>query len=223
VSRSLHGSSRPRKQDPGRRRNALDPSRRATLRPRESDREQLSGLSHALDNDSRRRIRRDRDNPDGDFMTGGQYPYVTGRRGGFLYNLLEGREGSSRAASGGERRSMNFASRIRNGRVLLDVDKLALEENQDWILVLGYRPSRGKSARDIEPFGAAAATPPRCGNSTSRKRPLLSSGFVSAGSKGRCPMARCRYAAAIECVWRGHGDHLRLRQNRQAVAARHRT
>ena len=67
--------------------------------------------------------------------------------------------------------------------MVLDVDRLAAEENQDWLLnwtqTLPGRPPRRSWACRV-----AAAMPSRCANSTSTPRPSSTGGFVLPEAKG---------------------------------------
>ena len=123
------------------------------------------------------------------------------------FSTISGRIRKIRAASGGERRSKNFASRIRNGMMLLDIDKLAAEEKPGLAAELD-QPLAGKTpAQRSWAFRAAAATPSRCGNSTSTRRPSSPTASCcrkqKAASPGSMPI-RCCCRAPMARAWRRH-------------------
>ena len=143
-------------------------------------------------------------------------PYVR-RRGKFLYNLWK----DANNPRGLWRRTTLEQFRMPNPQweTLLDVDRLAAEEDKDWLWSWTATLPTNPRASDLEPFARrqrrchAARIRYRCEGVRDRR-------LRAAGSKRRRRLDRRRYAAAVERVWRGHGDNFRLCPNRQTMAAR---
>ena len=142
-------------------------------------------------------------------------PYVT-RRGGLVYNLWK----DAKNPRGVWRRTTlaDFRNAEPGWETLLDIDRLATEEDKDWLLNW-TQPLPGNSRVIVAPFarrqrrGNAAGI--RSGHQGFHRRRIH-----PAGSQERGRMDRRRHAPALERPWRGHGDDFRLRENRPAVAPR---
>ena len=146
-------------------------------------------------------------------------PFVT-RRGGFLYNFWK----DANNPRGLWRRTT--------------LDELSQAEQPAWdvMLDLDALARRGKRGLDLAGAATLPGTHARAMLSLSRggsdavvlrEFDIDTKAFVErrlhpAGGQGRRRLARPRHAAAVERLRRGHGDHVGLRQDRPAVAARHR-
>ena len=136
--------------------------------------------------------------------------------GGLVYNLWK----DAKNPRGLWRRTTlaEFRNAEPAWETLLDIDRLATEEDKDWLLNW-TQPLPGNSRVIIAPFarrqrrGDAAGI--RSGHQGFRRRRIH-----PAGSQERRRMGRRRHAAAFERPWRGHGDDFRLCENRPAVAPR---
>ncbi len=107
-------------------------------------------------------------------------PYVT-RRGGFLYNLWK----DANNPRGIWRRTTLDEFRGPNPKweVLLDVDKLALEENQDWILSW-IKPQPGASPRAMLSLSRGGSDAATLREFDIEKRTFVSDGFALPEAKG---------------------------------------
>ena len=136
--------------------------------------------------------------------------------GGLVYNLWK----DAKNPRGLWRRTTlaDFRNAEPGWETLLDIDRLAAEEDKDWLLSW-TQPLPGNSRVIVSPFarrqrrGDAARV--RSGHQGLRRRRIH-----PAGSQERGRMGRRRHAAAFERPWRGHGDNFRLCENRPAVAPR---
>ena len=83
------------------------------------------------------------------------------------------------------------------------------------------RPAAGTTTARSCACRAAAAMPSCCASSIWRAKAFVTGGFVLPEAKGAAELAGCRYAAALQRLWRrGDGDALRLCAHRPAVASR---
>src|SRR5216684_3309931 len=107
-------------------------------------------------------------------------PYVT-RRGGFLYNLWK----DANNPRGLWRRTTldEFRGPSPKWEVLLDVDKLALEENQDWILSW-IKPQPGASPRAMLSLSRGGSDAATLREFDIEKKAFVSDGFVLPEAKG---------------------------------------
>ncbi|HVD85483.1 MAG TPA: S9 family peptidase, partial [Bradyrhizobium sp.] len=107
-------------------------------------------------------------------------PYVT-RRGGFLYNLWK----DAKNPRGLWRRTTLDEFRGPNPKweALLDVDKLALEENQDWILSW-IKPQPGASPRAMLSLSRGGSDAATLREFDIEKKAFVSDGFVLPEAKG---------------------------------------
>ena len=127
-------------------------------------------------------------------------PYVS-RQGGLVYNLWK----DAKNPRGVWRRTTlaDFRNAEPGWETLLDIDRLAAEEDEDWLLNWTQPlPGNSRVIVALSRGGADAVT------------------LQLAGSQERCRMGRRRHAPAFERPWRRHGDKFRLRENGPAVAAR---
>jgi prolyl oligopeptidase PreP (S9A serine peptidase family) len=143
-------------------------------------------------------------------------PYVT-RRGGLLYNFWK----DANNPRGIWRRTTleEFRKASPQWETLLDMDKLAAEEGEDWILN-GIETQPGTHPRAILSLSRGGSDAATLREFVIDTRSFVADGFALPEAKGGAQMVRYRYAVAFERVWRGDGDHVRIRPNRQAVAAR---
>ena len=133
-------------------------------------------------------------------------PYVS-RRGDDLHNLWKDAtnpRGLWRQTTLAEFRKPHPAWEI-----LLDIDQLAASEGEDWLLS-GIATMPGQlAARHSEPVARRQRRRHLAGIRP-RHEELRCGRIYAAGSQGRRGLDRCRYAAAVERPWRGHGDDFRI-------------
>jgi hypothetical protein len=132
-------------------------------------------------------------------------PYVT-RRGGLLYNLWK----DANNPRGLWRRTTldEFRRSIPKWETVLDLDRLSLDESEDWILT-GIQTLPGAHPRAILSLRVAAAMRPHCGNSTSIPGPLSPMGSFCrkqrAAPNGSMPI-RCCFRVRMARAWRPRPD-----------------
>ena len=139
------------------------------------------------------------------------------RRGGLRLQSLEGCEQSARPLAAHDARGVS-QGRARRGRRCWTSTSLAAEEDEDWLLSW-TQPLPGSSRAIVAPVARRQRRRHAAGI-RSRHQGFRRRRLHAAGSQERRRMDRRRHAAALERPWRGHGDDVRLRQNRPAVAAR---
>ena len=129
------------------------------------------------------------------------FPIIAGAA---VSSTISGRTRTIRAACGGEPRWKNFARRSPAWETVLDIDRLAAEENEDWLFAW-TQPLPGSGARDRQPVarrqrrGDAARIRPRT------PRPLSPTASPCrkprAASNGSMPI-RCCFRAPMATTWR---------------------
>ena len=162
-------------------------------------------------------LQRDRDIAGGDLRPAGQHPLCQPARRPSLQSLEGCR--TTRAACGGEPRWLNFAKPNPAWEIMLDIDQLAADEGEDWLLSWDQHAA-GNVARAILSLSRGGSDAVTLREFDIDTKSFVAGRLHAAGSQGRRRLDRCRYAAAVERLWRGHGDDFRLCADRPAMAAR---
>ena len=154
----------------------------------------------------------------GDLRPAGQHSLCHAARRAALQSL----EGCAtiRAASGGERRSRNFASPNPEWETLLDIDRLAAEEGKDWLLGWTADAVRGADSRAILSLSRGGSDAVTLREFDLDTKSFVADGFALPEAKGGAEWVDADTLLLSSALWRGHGDDFRLRANRPAVAAR---